>query len=135
MPLNIEDRLAIQELVARYNHAVDFGDQQAWLALFTDDGVFEGGPEPRYEMRGREQLAQFASRFQGDRGSRHWTNNSIIEGDGDEVTHIMYLAVLRTGDPPGIRLTGVYRDRIVRQNGQWKFKSRSVEFAPVAVRA
>ena len=41
MPLSVEDRLAIQELIARYNHAIDGGDPDGWAATFAPDGTFE----------------------------------------------------------------------------------------------
>ena len=42
MPLSIEDQLDIMELMARYNHAIDGSQPEAWADTFTDDGVFEG---------------------------------------------------------------------------------------------
>ena len=36
------DRLEIQELVARYNHAIDRGDTEGWVGCFSEDGAFDG---------------------------------------------------------------------------------------------
>jgi len=33
---SFEDKFAIQELIARYNHAIDFGNYEAWVECFTD---------------------------------------------------------------------------------------------------
>lgn len=45
----VADRLAIQELIARYCHALDLQDWPAFHALFTDDAVLDytqfGGPK------------------------------------------------------------------------------------------
>ena len=38
----IEDKLAIHEMEARYCHASDFGDIEGWVNCFTEDGVSEG---------------------------------------------------------------------------------------------
>lgn len=39
MALPAADHLAIEQLYARYSHAVDRGDGDAWAACFTADGV------------------------------------------------------------------------------------------------
>jgi hypothetical protein len=64
MPLSTEDRLAILDLVARYNTTWDLGvpDGAArWASTFTDDGVFEievHGPEglEKQTASGRAEL-------------------------------------------------------------------------------
>src|SRR5947209_73059 len=38
---SFEDKFVIQELIARYNHAIDFGNYDAWVECFTIDGIFE----------------------------------------------------------------------------------------------
>ena len=35
--LTADDRFAIQELYARYNHAIDSGNSGAWAATFTNN--------------------------------------------------------------------------------------------------
>ena len=90
MPLSSADKLEIQELIARYNHAVDSGDTAAYAATFTEDGSFRGGHDL---VQGRENLAEMAG-WAG--GNRHWTANHIINGDGDAATLKCYLMVTRT---------------------------------------
>ena len=48
MILSLEDRLAILELAARYSHAFDYGDTDAWVATFTQDGVLTNGQASLY---------------------------------------------------------------------------------------
>ena len=36
----VADKIAIRELTARYNHAIDEGRVDEWVATFTDDGTF-----------------------------------------------------------------------------------------------
>ena len=43
MTLATEDILAIQKLIADYNHIVDAGDGEEFAALFTDDGSLDTG--------------------------------------------------------------------------------------------
>jgi 3-phenylpropionate/cinnamic acid dioxygenase small subunit len=138
MGLSHADRLEIAELVARYNYAVDFGDVDVWMACFTEDGSFESGPRPSSSVQGAEALSAYAERVAARAGGmRHWTNNSVIEGDGDEATHRMYLAVFGVAsknEAPRLLITGSYDDRLVRSEGVWKFHQRRVTFDPHAAR-
>ncbi len=128
MPLTDADRLAILELAARYNHAIDSGDADAWAATFTPDGVFETA---RDNVAGSAALAQFATAFHERLpGSRHWNDNHVIDADADDgpdrATHRCYLQLLRTGKDAGIITTGRYEDRLRRVDGQWRFVHRKV---------
>ena len=42
MALTNDDKVEIQELISRYNKAIDTGDAESWAATFTDDGEFVG---------------------------------------------------------------------------------------------
>jgi len=123
--LDAADKLEILELAARYNHAIDFGDGEAWADTFTPDGVFKGGgPGP---VQGREALAAFVGGFaQNMAGARHWTNNHVIDGDGDSATHTCYLNLIQTKDGAKSVVTARYNDEVVKVDGAWKFASRTV---------
>ena len=120
MPISSADKLEIQELIARYNHAVDSGDTAAYAATFTEDGSFQGGRDP---VQGRENLAEMAGRAGGN---RHWTANHIIDGDGDAATLRCYVMVTRTGEGTQIGSTGLYTDELKKVNGAWLFAKRRV---------
>ncbi len=124
--LATEDMLAIQQLYARYNHAIDSGDATGWAACFTAGGTFASGASGSFT--GTEQLTTFAQGFASRLKARHWTNNLIIEADGEGATGTCYLMLLRLqeGSPASVLTTGIYRDSIVRDGGAWKFASRSV---------
>ncbi len=121
MALSIEDRLDIQDLAARYNTAIDSGDAEAWAATFTPDGTFESGGRTH---QGTEALTAFARGF-ADRmaGARHWNNNMIIEGDGDQATLRCYLLLMRAGQ---VVTSARYEDTLRRVDRQWRFASRKV---------
>ncbi|MCA9847355.1 MAG: nuclear transport factor 2 family protein [Dehalococcoidia bacterium] len=117
----MEDRLAIQELIARYNHAIDGGDPDGWAATFAPDGTFESRGEVH---AGTEQLATFARGFQQRLpGARHWNNNLVIDGDGDQATTTCYLQLWREGQ---LASEGRYVDTLRKIDGQWRFASRKV---------
>lgn len=132
------DHEEIRQLLARYNFAVDLGEVEAWADCFTDDGVFRCTPEAgpltgRHE--GREALVAYARRhYELNKGrARHWNWNLQIEGDGQTATMRCYLAALSasTGDqPPAVRVTGIYRDRLVKVDGRWRFAERHIHLDP-----
>ena len=123
MALDAADKLEILELAARYNHAIDFADGEAWAGTFTEDGVFNGGPQP---VVGHAALAGFVGGFAQNFGGkgRHWTNNHVIDGDGDTATHTCYLNLLNGKDSV---ITGRYHDKLQKVDGQWRFTERNVQ--------
>ena len=126
MTLSTEDKLDILELCARYNHAFDGENPDAFAATFTHDGAFGS-------IVGREELKTFVPqkweqmRDNGTRVCRHWNTSHVIDGDGGTARHRCYALVLgRKGDgPPFIGLTGVYDDVLKKVNGEWKFVRRT----------
>lgn len=126
MALPVEDILAIQELYARYNHAIDFGDAEAWAGCFTADGVFEATPVEQ-PLAGRDALAEFARNYSQNVRGRHWTNNLVLEEADGGVRGTCYLILFRLGDEGAVPMvTGVYRDEIAKEADGWKFKRRTM---------
>src|SRR5439155_8062892 len=76
MGLSVEDQLAIDQLYARYNHAIDAGKGETWAGCFTPDGTFKSGP---LDLAGSEKLAEFATAFPTRLKARHWITNLLIE--------------------------------------------------------
>jgi uncharacterized protein (TIGR02246 family) len=121
MPLTTDDRLAIQDLAARYNTAIDSGNGDAWAATFTPDGTFESGGRTH---QGTDALAAFAKGFaERMAGTRHWNNNLLIEGDGDQATLGCYLLLMKGGQ---VVTSARYEDTLRRVDGAWRFASRRV---------
>jgi uncharacterized protein (TIGR02246 family) len=126
VPLSIVDRLEIQDLLARYNHAIDSADAAAWAATYTADGTFTSGGRTR---SGTAELEAFAADFAARMpGSRHWVNNVLIDGDGDQAWMSCYLQLLKTGggEPATLVTTARYEDTLRRVDGAWRFASRNV---------
>lgn len=127
MALTVEDRLDINELYARYNHAIDSGNGDAWAGTFTATGTFTSQGKTQ---TGPAELSAFASGMGSRLKIRHWTNNLVIDGDGDGAKGSCYLLLLRLTpgeQPPASMLTtAIYHDTLVQEGGSWKFSSRSV---------
>ncbi|HJY81111.1 MAG TPA: nuclear transport factor 2 family protein [Candidatus Binatia bacterium] len=78
---SFEDKCAIQELVSRYNHAIDFGNYEAWVERFTEGGVFDGSAG---RFVGRAELQKFTEQFKTTRANlpnvRHCVMNTVTCG-------------------------------------------------------
>src|SRR5689334_19264950 len=84
MALATDDILAIQKLIADYNHAVDAGDGPTFAALFVESGSLDSGFNV---IKGHDELRDFAGMVPSMApGARHWVSNVSIDGDGDEAT-------------------------------------------------
>lgn len=122
--ITIEDRLAILDLSARYNYAVDSGASADWADTFTEDGVFDG---PAGHAEGRAELIAFCDGLARDYpGAMHFTDNHLFEPAGDGVRHRCFLSfqVPREGGTDVLLLA--YEDDLVRVGGAWRFRSRRV---------
>jgi hypothetical protein len=86
MPVSTDDYVAISDHLARYCWRVDEGDEEGWIALWTEDGVFTGiVPEP---IVGREALRQVVrmSQASGSRKGRHMVANLACDYQGGRDT-------------------------------------------------
>ena len=124
MALSAADKIEIIELIARYSHALDSGDGDAWADTFTEDGVLES---PYAQPHGRAAIRQrMADMDPARRKLRHWVNGVVIEGDGDTATLTCYLNVLDTTNLERSAETGIYHDTLSRVDGARKFSRRKV---------
>ncbi len=128
MALSTDDVIEIQQLVARYNHAVDSGDADAFCAAFTTDGVLDAAG---MVIEGHDALGAFAKGVPGSFDSpRHIASNVVVEGDGDRASLRAYVQMYaRQGDPPHqvVVASGRYHDELVKSGGAWRFRRRFFE--------
>jgi hypothetical protein len=122
--LTTADRLAIQEVLARYSHCIDRGRWSKLAELFTEDcrldlsqlmGAYDGQAGIAQFVATLEPLGVFM---------RHIVSNVVIEGDADRA-HVECYVTAVTGSPatPN-RMTGFYDDQLVKQNGRWLLHRR-----------
>lgn len=120
-------RLAIHELVARYNMSWDSEDVDGVLACFAPDGVFVDAAGGKH--RGREAIRAFVAASPGAFGKmRHITSSHLVELTGATARHRCY--VVFVSHPAGERVldTGEYEDAVELSEGSWRFTSRTVAF-------
>jgi ketosteroid isomerase-like protein len=140
-PLSLEDRLAIQDLIARYAWALDTGDIDGVANCFTTDGVVieEVFEDPdRWEGRdGVRALAEHYRTSAGFPGRQHHVSQSIVTGDSQRcaVKSFAFVTECRGEPPYTLRFTGYYDDQIVKIDGPWLFKERIIRLWDGAVLA
>ncbi len=137
MPGYAEDRAEIEDLMARYLFALDWGDGDAYAACFTEDGEIDWARET---TRGRTALKAMCLGFReymhtimGDVPHRHFLAQTAVtvNGDSAEVRAVWFEAA-REGDRFGKSSFGHYEDSLVRQDGRWLFRRRKIynEYLP-----
>jgi uncharacterized protein (TIGR02246 family) len=135
--MSVEDRLAIQEVIARYSYTYDSKDSEAFAQLFVEDGVFEvivpGESSPTVRLSSRTAIREWAAqRHQLNAGSqaRHYQSGVLFdELTGDTATTRTMLLLTRQNAPdaaPILHLTGVYHDKWRKTREGWRFVHRAV---------
>ena len=127
--VSTDDFVQIQQLYARYCHALDNGSGEAFASTFTEDGEFTGGRPPgkatddRSPTKGRQALIQMASRG----GSRHFTANLVVTKTPEGAKGSCYLMLYSAQTiPDSYREIAVSDDTLVKTAQGWKFKKRVV---------
>ena len=125
--LTVEDRFELLDLFARYNHLFEAGDGDAWARCFTPDGEFSG---PAGTARGFGELANLCEettkRFPV---ALHFTDHHLYEPAGSVVHHKCILSVQYPHEKGVQILLLRYSDELVRHDGSWCFRRRTVEQA------
>jgi hypothetical protein len=118
------DQLEIRELVARYNHAIDEGRPDEWVATFVPDGTFESTALGAHT--GSAALREFATGYIAAVVGRHCTSDFVVEVDGDDARSRCYLIAVNNAAAPIISTTAVYEDVLRRTPDGWRFVHRKV---------
>ena len=123
---DVEDRLAIHELLARYSHTIDSGEYEAWIDCFVPEGTLVSAVGT---SSGHEALRVFAANYDASRArmphARHYMTNIACEIDGEIATARSYVQITSSA-PSGVRtlFTGQYDDELAKVGGKWKFVER-----------
>ena len=131
-----EDRSAIEDLQARYLFAMDFGDPDLYVTLFTEDGVLDIG---NGEIRGRKAIRDVIAKMPNTRttenglrpaSGRHNISNIVLKVNGNKAQARAYWFHYGNTNPErrGTFTSGYghYEDDLVKVNGQWLFAKRRI---------
>jgi hypothetical protein len=118
------EKLAIQELCARYCQTIDAQDSDGWVDCFTAAGVFEFDG---WAIRGRAALAEYAEVHARVMRCRHLTLNCLYDVRGGRATgRSTTVVTLATEGGYKILGHGAYEDQLVKEGGQWRIAHRQV---------
>lgn len=126
MASSVEDWIAIRELTARYNRALDDGRADDWVDTFLDSGgLYVAGTDDCWV--GKRELVTFATSKPW--GSMHLTVDAEINVDGDVAGQVCSLVMVRRSPDrtaPMLMTTGRYDDVLRRTPEGWRFDRRVV---------
>ena len=137
----LEDVEAIKNLKARYAYYCDHGyDADGMASLFVEDSLWTSNSFGTYH--GRAAIHEFQSRISSEiLWALHFMICPVVNvsDDGQSATGSWYLIefATMTGLPAGevtnaVVMSAIYNDTFVRENGEWRFKTVSVEFHQVS---
>ncbi len=125
MPLSAADELGINELVSRYNFAIDHRRAEEWADVFTGDGELWADNQQR--AAGRDALIEHIRKAERTgQKIRHWPCNAVIDGEGDRAHLRMYVLAFDISSGIRPKILAEYDDDLLKVAGQWKFKVRRV---------
>jgi uncharacterized protein (TIGR02246 family) len=129
----LQDEKAIREVLIRYGEYLDAKDYAGYASLFASDGVWTGGfgsakgPTAIQEML-EKNLGKPEAGFV-NKSNFHLVTTAVIDVAVDGNTakaRSRYLFYTASPDSkPVATLAGRYYDEFVRQNGEWKIRSRT----------
>ncbi len=115
---------SIKQLKARYCAFADENyDPDGISSLFTDDGVWDGGPFGRHE--GRAAIRTFFSEVSKSiTFVDHYATNPLIEVAGDHATGRwdLWAPIVKQPEDIACWIMGKYRERYVRVDDLWMFE-------------
>ena len=121
------DEQQIRRLLARWAQAYDDRDAAGWTALFAENGRF-AVDRPERNHVGRAQIRQYIdtsiANSPADRRTKHLCANPVLrftapDAADVDVDFVVYSA--RGSAPWAVTSVGRYRNKLVRQNGEWYF--------------
>jgi uncharacterized protein (TIGR02246 family) len=132
-----EDRIAVEDVMARYVWAVDSFDPEGYVAVFTDDAVIDSnGSISKGSAEIRKIVTSLIQRRDDNKAKGlpasnlyHMTSNVRITfpKPGEAVHQSYWQTVRRDTDGKMIAAAmGRSEDRLVKRNGKWLIQSRKL---------
>ena len=132
----LEDRIAIRELIDQYTYCADTRDAQGQMALFTIDTNFEvfmdsKSSAPTQVINNRQDLFPVFDNLNTYLATMHFNGQSTIKLDGDRASGITYCRAYHLNIQDGVQklmIAGIrYYDIMVKQDGKWLFAERKLK--------
>ena len=131
----VADELELRNAVARIAHLSDEGSLDDYIALFTEEAVWDGGATFGVRKGHADILAGARERRAGGTSgpgshNRHVITTSAVRLEGDR-GHVRsyFLFYVECDKAPAARVVGVYQDEFHRTRSGWKLARRVIERA------
>lgn len=132
-----EDRIAVEDVMARYVWSVDSLDADGYVAVFTEDAVIDSnGSISKGHAQIRKIVTDLIARRDRNKALGEPTANlyhvisnvRITFPKPDEAVHLSYWQTVRR-DKTGVMAAaamGRSEDRLLKRNGKWLIQSRKL---------
>lgn len=134
MPIALADQLAIHDILARIDHAVDARDWDTYVQHFSERGSLDSGFAGMVEGRAAIRDWLIANEANTS-GKRHVATNVILDAEGERVVARSYLTVIEREDIPRVVATATIRDVLAREGDGWKIQLHEVRVDPGMIKA
>ena len=132
-----EDRIAIEDVMARYVWAVDSFDADGYVAVFTEDAVIDSNGNI---SRGHDEIRKIVTNLiqrRDDNTAKGLPASNLYHMVGNvritfpkpgEAVHQSYWQTVRRGKDGTMIAAAMGRseDRLVKRNGKWLIQSRTL---------
>jgi len=132
----LEDRIAICELIDQYAYCADTRDAQGQMSLFTEDTNFEvfmdgKSSAPTQIINNRKDLFPVFDNLNTYLATMHFNGQSTVKLNGDRANGITYCRAYHLNVQDGVQklmIAGIrYYDIMVKQDGKWLFAERKLK--------
>jgi len=132
----LEDRIAIRELIDQYAYCADTRDAQGQMSIFTEDTNFEVYmdeklPAPTQVVKGRKNLFPVFDNLNQYLSTMHFNGQSTIKLNDERATVTTYCRAYHLKVQDGVQkhmIAGIrYYDILVKQNSVWLFAERKLK--------
>ncbi len=125
----VEDRLAIRELVSRYCFGIDDRDLASVSDLFTESAFFGSAGGAMGAVGRSAILRQFESRYSVMGPSNHVSHDHVVEFDAPNRAHGRVSLHAEVWRNERAMITALrYADKYEKSQGKWRFAQRLLSF-------
>ncbi|HEY4460332.1 MAG TPA: nuclear transport factor 2 family protein [Pseudonocardiaceae bacterium] len=124
MTLDINDRIAITDLIKLHGHHADDGDFDAMLGLFTKDVVYDLTGVGMGVLVGYEQIRAIAKEIGDDNPVAHLVTNIVLRPIGPDEVHARSKGIAVMGN--GRAGSATYDDVVIRTAVGWRISERRI---------
>ena len=132
---DIEDRIALKNIVDTFSILADHKDIQKQVLLFTDDATVASTVQgqPGMALTGRKQIGDaFTAYLNNFETVYHINGQQTVTINGDQASGISYCTVTLVGTDSGKKMKTTmwiyYNDDYVRKDNKWLIAKRKSNF-------